>query len=165
MTKQTDKKTAKNKVGRPSTFKKKYSKEIIEHCSKNAQSFASWCAANRIPRTTFNRWRDEIPDFRDACEIGAQLGQEFLEKLALSSAAGTKDGQKMNAGMIQFMLRSRYPDYRQEKFVETKSDIKSEIELKADAKISNLDDKEMEEEIERRLKRIQLRNERKKKKT
>lgn len=169
MTKQTEEKTTKSKGGRPSKFKKKYCKEIIEHCSQEARSFASWCAKERIARSTFNKWKDEIPEFSEACDIAAQLGQEFLEKLALSSAAGTKQGQKMNAGMIQFMLKSRYPDYRPatkiESTVEQNLTASVDSRSKVETDISEEEQKRIDDEIERRLNRKLLRKERKAKKS
>ena len=150
----------KNPSGRPSKYQENFCEDIIAYCSKEARSFASWCAEKRIARSTFNKWKDEIPAFSEACQIAAAQGQKYLEQAALACSLGTEQGVKMNAGMIQFMLKSRYEDYRPQQYIETKANVKTEVDAKVDAKVATMNPEELAEEMIRRAERIKLRQER-----
>ena len=147
-------------AGRPSKYKKKYCKDLIEHCSKEGRSFASFCALIGIGRATFNRWTEDHEEFREARNTAGEIQQEFFEKLALSSAAGTKSGQKMNSSMIQFILSRRFKDYRNQQHIESNTTLKAAVESKVEATMIPADQEEQEEELLRRAERIKLRKER-----
>jgi len=148
-------------AGRPSKYKKKYCKLLIEHCSTNGNSFASFCAKHEIGRTTFQRWVEEHSEFRVAKELASDIQQEFFEKLALANAAGTKGAKNSNSSMIQFILARRFKDYRSQQYIESNTKVKSEIEAKVEATVSTMDEAELAEEMARRLERSKLREKRK----
>lgn len=108
------KKTA-NKVGRPSKYKKRFCKTVIEMMAEG-KSLAAVAKEIGVSRKILNDWMIRHEEFREACNIGKDAAQEWWEKLAVLVATGRHDEtpyKKANHGMIQFLMSRRFPDYYQ----------------------------------------------------
>ena len=61
-----------------------------------------------LTRTLYNSMRASIPEFDELCEYGENLAQAKLESIALRGAKGKI--KNFNNTILQFLLKSQYPD-------------------------------------------------------
>ena len=146
--------------GRPSDFKKKFCKNIIETRAQG-KSIAQFRAEFSINASTYYRWRDSFPEFREACEIAKDLDQSFWENKLIDLALGTEKSKKLNANIIMFILCRRFSDYYKKEETKVESTIKADVS----ATTAKMSQDELREEFSRRAKRINLRKDREKKET
>lgn len=89
---------------------------IYDECLDNSildlyqEGASSTKVANKLglTRTQFNSVRASNPKFDLLCEYGENLAQIFLEDLALEGAQGKI--KNFNNTILQFLLKSQYPD-------------------------------------------------------
>lgn len=105
--------------GRPSKFSVAYCNEVIQLMSQG-YSFAACAGDLGVTRQTIYEWRQSIPEFSYAAELGEVKRQKWWENLLRSNAeAGTG-----NSGTIQFGLKNAaMHDFREKVEVETKSTV------------------------------------------
>jgi hypothetical protein len=63
----------------------------------------------RVGRRTLNEWKDQYPEFRDACEIGTELALMWWENVIRSGYTESKHADKVNMKVVSFFLRNRFP--------------------------------------------------------
>ena len=94
----------KNKLGAPSTFKKKYCEELIEHMASGL-SFETFAALVNANRDTVFAWAKQHKIFSDAKKIGEMKCQLFWESLGRAGSAGKING--FNCGAWVFNMKNR----------------------------------------------------------
>lgn len=98
--------------GRPTTYKKEYSEQLIEHMGKGL-SFESFAGVCRVCKDTLYEWEKVHSEFSDAKKIGLELNRLFWEKLGVDyikdeSTAGV-GSTKLNATVYIFNMKNRFP--------------------------------------------------------
>lgn len=106
------------KYGRPTKYKTSYCEEVVEHL-KNGKSLSSFAATIGTHREVLWKWRAKHEAFNHACLAGLELSQQWWENLSMQIATGhifhkDHDGKykKHNPGMVQFLMKQRFEDYR-----------------------------------------------------
>jgi hypothetical protein len=72
-----------------------------------------------VAPSTVRRWRQEYPEFDEACEIALAKAQAYYEEILQGGADGTKGMAKEQPGMLTFLMQSRFKDYRKQNEAET----------------------------------------------
>lgn len=150
-------------AGRPTKYKQKYCEEVIEHLS-TGKSLASFAASIGTHREVIWQWRQKFEEFNNACNTAMELSQRWWENLAVMVATGKtmelETDKKnpnfgkpklpyTNPGMIQFMMKQRFSDYRNiAKREDDDNGTSSNVNLTV-----NLNGDELTEEIDRRIER------------
>ena len=97
----------KPKIGRPSEYRPEFC-ALVENFGKRGKTFVAFAAEVGVDRATVYRWRDAYPAFRDASSRASALAQSYWED-RLENNVGNRE---YNARMIEFLLSSRFEDYR-----------------------------------------------------
>ena len=107
------------KPGRPSKYKKRYCKEIIDWMSKG-KSIAAFCAHLKVSRSRILDWVNAHEEFREAYEIGTEAGQAWWENLLRAHATGVYEQSmpRSSETAIRFQLSRRFKDYQPTQRVE-----------------------------------------------
>jgi len=101
--------------GRPTKYRKKHCQTVIAVMAEG-KSLVAVAKEIGVSRKILNDWMIRHEEFREACNIGKDLSQEWWEKLAVLVATGRHNEtpyKKANHGMIQFLMSRRFPDYYQ----------------------------------------------------
>lgn len=124
-------------MSRPTKYKEEYCQKVIQHL-KTGASFASFAASIGTHREVLWQWRQKHEMFNNACNIAMEASQAWYENLALMVATGKAmeiedDPTKprfgkpklpnTNPGMIQFIMKQRFKDYRE------KTEVKKSISI------------------------------------
>jgi transcriptional regulator with XRE-family HTH domain len=72
-----------------------------------------------VSPSTVRRWRQEFPEFNEACEIALAKAQAYYETVLQGGATGEKSMTREQPGMLTFLMQSRFKDYRKQSEVET----------------------------------------------
>jgi hypothetical protein len=103
--------------GRPRTAYHYNFCQLLEDHMAQGFSFESFGAVVRVGRRTLNEWKDQYPEFRDACEIGTELALMWWENVIRSGYTESKHAEKVNMKVVSFFLRNRFPsEWMNEKF-------------------------------------------------
>ena len=97
----------KPKIGRPSEYRPEYC-ALVEDFGKRGKTFVAFAAEVGVDRATVYRWRDAHADFRYASSRAIASAQAYWED-RLENNVGNRE---YNARMIEFLLSSRFEDYR-----------------------------------------------------
>lgn len=95
------------KIGRPTDYRPEYCESVVEF-GKRGKSMVAFADHVGVDRSTINRWREAQPDFRVALSRAMVAAQAFWED-RLENNLGNRE---YNARMIEFLLASRFEDYR-----------------------------------------------------
>ena len=82
-------KTQAGRVGRPTKFKKRYCREVIEKMAEG-EFDCNICADWEISADTFYRWRRENPEFKEAHKIGIAKCESWWIKNGLADNVNFK---------------------------------------------------------------------------
>ena len=104
----------KNKIGRPSKYKKNFCNLLLNHMAKGL-SFTSFAGAMRVAVSQLYVWLKKHPEFQDAYKIARPLCSYYWERVYNLAALGhTKveiDGRevsiKPNAALLIFGMKNR----------------------------------------------------------
>lgn len=101
------------KNGRPSKYKKRYCKDIIEWMSKG-KSVAGFCAHIGIGRASIHDWRVKHSEFSVAYDAATEACQHWWESLLRAHATGAHAEKmpKSSESAIRFQLARRFKDYQ-----------------------------------------------------
>jgi hypothetical protein len=140
-------------MARPTKYKKEYCEQVIRHLRTGA-SLASFASSIGTHREVLWQWRKRHEEFNHACNIAMEASQAWYENLALMVATGKAmeiedDPSKprfgkpklpnTNPGMIQFIMKQRFRDYREK------------TEVKNDLSIIGVPSEMSDEELDRKL--------------
>lgn len=141
-------------MARPTKYKEKYCEAVIEHM-KGGASLASFAASIGTHREVLWQWRQKHELFNNACLTAKELSQKWWENIAIQIATGyiyhpDHKGKynKHNVGMVQFIMKQRFEDYRQTSKVEEPIEQPNGVNLTV-----NLNGDELTDEIDRRIER------------
>jgi hypothetical protein len=91
-------------MGRKSTYKKKYSKQLIDGMRRDCRmSIDKCCQEWGVTRNAYYGWLDQHPDFKQAAEIGERDFMIAFHDLMVDNAEGSKKG---NAGVLTLMAKN-----------------------------------------------------------
>jgi hypothetical protein len=91
-------------MGRKSTYKKKYAKQLREGMRQDCRmSIDKCCQAWGVTRNAYYGWLDQHPDFKEAAEIGERDFMVAFQDLMVDNATGEKKG---NAGVLTLMAKN-----------------------------------------------------------
>lgn len=92
--------------GRPSSFKKRYCKDLIAHM-KSGLSYETFAATINKSRETLYEWEKQFPEWAEAKKQAFDHCQLLWEKMGVSGAAGKI--KYFNSTAWTFNMRCRFP--------------------------------------------------------
>ncbi len=98
------KSNAKNEVGRPTLFQRRFCKMLVDHM-KAGFSFTSFAGRAGVSRRTLYDWCRYYPEFLDAYETGYAAALLFHEKQLLKGIQNKFDGSPT---LLIFALKTRF---------------------------------------------------------
>lgn len=97
-------------MGRKSTYKKKYSKQLREGLRRDCRmSIDRCCQTWGVTRNAYYGWLDQHPDFKEAAEIGERDFMVAFQDLMVDNAMGRDvegNSVKGNAGVLTLMAKN-----------------------------------------------------------
>lgn len=91
-------------MGRKSTYKKKYAKDLVNGMRQHPKASIERCCQEwGIVRSTYYTWLDKYPEFKAAHEIGERDYQIAFHDLMVDNATGEVRG---NAGVLALMAKN-----------------------------------------------------------
>lgn len=93
--------------GRPTRYKKRYCKEIIEHC-KTGLSFESFAGVIGVHKDTIYEWCKKYPEFSDAKKRAASISLLWWEKEGIDGLRNEYQGGSFNTANWIFNMRNRF---------------------------------------------------------
>lgn len=148
-------------VGRPSSYKERYCEAVIDHL-RQGKSLAAFAALIGTHREVVWKWRQKYVDFDNACLTGLEHSQVWWENLAAAVATGKvmdieQDAASpnfgkpklphTNPGMIMFLMKQRFSDYRN--IAKREDDDEKALSLTV-----NFNNEELDAEIQKRTERV-----------
>lgn len=131
-------------AGRPTLYNAIYCEQVIEHL-KDGKSLASFAASIGTHREVLWQWRQKHDEFNNACLIATEISQAHYEEKAYKIAIGeVPSDQKNNPGLLMFIMKQRFKDYRE------KTEVKQTIELPDN--VEDYTDKELHTQLKEALK-------------
>ena len=125
--------------------RKKDFPEVLKECRG---MIASACSKSGIHRATYYRWKDEDPDFKEACDMAVQQVNDFVEAKLLKLI-----NDEVPAAVIFYCktrLRDRgYAEYREEPPERQQKDVSQTDKDTFDAFIKHKISAGVEEELKR----------------
>lgn len=100
----------------------KYSPIFCDHIIvslEQGRTLTQFAAEIGVAPSTVRRWRQEYPEFDEACEIALAKAQAHYESILQGGAEGTEIMTKEQPGMLTFLMQSRFKDYRKQNEAET----------------------------------------------
>ena len=93
-----------NSVGRPSKYRKKYCKEIIDYMSAG-KSLTQFAAKIGVSKQSIYEWDKAHPEFSYALEIARTQCEGFWEQILQGKATGKLKG---DTPMLMFWMKNRF---------------------------------------------------------
>lgn len=107
-----------------SKYKPEHCDLLIEHMAQG-YSFESFGAVIKVGRNTLYLWAREIPDFREAKEVGEAMALKFFETAIKSASTDQSidekilqhsfDPKKINVPTMQWFIKNRFHSVYSEK--------------------------------------------------
>ena len=117
------------KMGRPTSFKPEYCKDLIIHMSKGL-SFETFAATIGTHRGTLYDWCDTQPDFSYAKRTGQEMSQLFWEEVGIDQSVS---GQG-SSNALKFFMKNKFNwTDRQEMY--TRIEVEKVFEAKTDQEL------------------------------
>lgn len=89
---------------------------IAIRCGMDGQSLVQIAAEIGIHRQNLNRWRDQHPEFNDACAIAQVQAQAWWERKGQDFVVEVPDAPRLNSAVWQRVMLSRFKeDYTERK--------------------------------------------------
>lgn len=107
MTKKKVTKKAPAPVGRPSSYKPQYCKDIIE-MMKDGSSVLKFSTSIGVARDTVHEWTRQHKDFSDAFKIAKDLCELWWESQGKNGLWEDKDGPKIREGIYKWNTAARF---------------------------------------------------------
>ena len=92
------------KIGRPNKYKSECCIEVIKLLNMPAMTDSKICKGLGISRSLFYQWLREIPDFKEAYDLGDPACQSWWEDVGVQGMAGQIPKFNVNA-WLAFMKR------------------------------------------------------------
>jgi hypothetical protein len=146
-------------LGRPTKYRKAYCEQVLKHL-KTGNSLASFAASIGTHRQRLWEWREKYPDFQDACISAIELSQQWWERFSLQIATGhifhaDNKGkyEKHNVGMVQFLMKQRFKDYRNMSNSDQQTPLAVNISLGKDD-LKNMSDEDVAKKVDEALRAL-----------
>lgn len=97
-------KRARNPVGRPTKYRKKYCQMLIDHMAKGL-AFESFASKLEVGFKTIYQWRHDYPEFQQAYQIGQAKSFEIWERLGMK---GMTNPGKLAPSIWAYNMRCRF---------------------------------------------------------
>lgn len=97
----------KSKGGRPTKYKKKYCKMLIDHMAKGL-SFECFGASIDVAGSTVFKWVHDFPEFSEAKEIAFEKSRLFWEKQGRAGLWQAENAPKFNSTVWVFNMKNRF---------------------------------------------------------
>ena len=108
-----------NTIGRKSGYRPEYYQLLIDMRREGADIY-EFCGKVGISINLYYAWRDRWPDFEQAIGQADTLHREWWE--AHARAAAFMPGTHTNGSLIQFLMKNKFPEYRdKQEIAETKT--------------------------------------------
>ena len=133
-----------NKVGRPSSYKKKYCKMLIEHM-KGGLSYECFGAVIGHAKQTIYNWEKEHKEFLDAKRLAFNESRLFWERAGLGGMYMGGKENPFNATVWVFNMKNRF-NWSDRTHVEQEQ--KVELSMK---KYEDMDKDELRDSIDKAL--------------
>lgn len=145
-----------------SKYKPEYCDMLIEHMSQG-YSFDTFPAIVRVGRSTMYVWLKDIPEFKEAHEIGNALALKYFETAIKSASSNEKIDDKVlrttfnpkniNIATMQWFIKCRYSSAYSEKIINVIEGGDKPVEIKTTSNLTNLSLDELKalREIQRKL--------------
>ena len=96
--------------GRPTKYKKKYCKELIDHMAKGL-SFRTFAAKIEVHHDTLYEWAEVYEEFSDAKSQAFNKCRLFWENLSIDQSTGKN--QKGNVTATIFNMKARFKEFHE----------------------------------------------------
>ena len=103
-------------------YRDRFITDVVDHCGKG-HTLRSFCVIANITMSTLNKWRKEIPDFDDACNVAQNSASLFYQDLLIEKA---KSGD-FNA--MKMMIKSVDKDFNDKIQVDANHSVVYKIDL------------------------------------
>ena len=103
--------TTKVKMGRPSKYKKRFCKDIIEFMTEGA-TIVEWCVSIGQPKSTVDNWIKSHEDFRRAVEVGKQVAEAWWRR-NIREVFMYCPTSAVNTPLIMNQVKSRFVSFRE----------------------------------------------------
>lgn len=90
--------------GRPTKYKPKYCKEIVEYMS-TGKSVLQFAAKISVTKSSVYEWAKEFPEFSDAFDNARQLCEAHWETIIQDKSVKKKPGSD---GILMFYMKNRF---------------------------------------------------------
>ena len=91
-------------MGRPSLYKKKYAKDLVDGMRRNPKASIERCCQEwGITRKTYYNWIEQYPEFKAAHEMGERDYRVAFESVLVDNAMGEMKG---NTGVLQLIAKN-----------------------------------------------------------
>jgi len=114
-------KKVKSKGGRPTKYKKKYCRELIEHMEEGF-SYTTFAAKIEVNLDSLYEWEKVNPEFSEAKKKAFRKCQMFWEEMGINGALGKLFGFNASSWIFNMKNRFKWTD-RQEVKVDTPTPI------------------------------------------
>lgn len=81
---------------------------VIDVASQGGHVAAMILAAGARSKTTYYEWQKKYPEFREACEYGKLLSQEYLERIGMQGMQG--EIKNFNATTWVMLMNNKFPE-------------------------------------------------------
>ena len=97
--------------GRPTDYKSEYCVQIIEY-GTSGKPILKFCADLGISRSTFYKWKDEYPEFKEASEIAKTKNASFWNDEM--GKQGTSQDKYPNSAQLKAYVAANIDEYKTE---------------------------------------------------
>jgi len=113
-------------TGRPTSYKKKYNKETLDHFSKG-KTIAQLAAKFKVHRSTIYQWAIDNEEFSDTLRTGLEMAQAYWENIhharILNQGIKGIDLSKVSERGLEFIHKTRFRnDYSEKYYTESDND-------------------------------------------
>lgn len=130
-----------------SKYKQEHCDLLIEHMAQG-YSFESFGAVIKVGRNTLYLWAREIPDFREAKEVGEAMALKFFETAIKSASTDQSidekilqhsfDPKKINVPTMQWFIKNRFHSVYSEKNITVIEGGDKPVQIEKKMDLSNL---------------------------
>jgi|SRR5215217_441987 len=111
--------------GRPTKYKPRYCKDIIDHMAKG-KSLVQFAASIEVSKETVYAWARENKEFSDAFYIGRSKCEAFWEKIVQSKTIKKLPGSD---GVLLFYMKNRFKWSENQKLDEIEDDKENQVKI------------------------------------
>lgn len=124
------------------TYKESMLKEIVKRFAKG-ETREEFCAIHSVSEQTFSTWVAKIPEFAEAYEVAQAKAKAWYVKIGREHMVEEADGAKLNMGMYNRIMNTRFNMPAQRKLKVKGLATKKKIQDKMGALLKSIEEGEL----------------------